>query len=309
MSFTQKHTGILVALVISIGMVGSAYILGGYTTPTVTQSVFADTSNDLIQAIADTDTDGDGLKDWEETLWGTDSTKVDTDGDGISDPASVKIRQEKAEEEGVDIVEELSLTSKFSRKFLTEYLSARQQYGSVSGTTQDFVIQQALTAGQPKTRALLDTTNLSVVPTTEASLLSYTISIAQAFTPKNKDAFKENEVTLLQRAISTQDPAIVFSFEAIAREYATLVKNLALVQVPDTLLIEHKVLMEASYNFGLTIEDFAQFSTNPLITVYAVKQYDTDRRAIMSAFVGLRAGLERAGVRVSESPLSGLPTQ
>src|SRR3989344_2117840 len=31
------------------------------------------------------DTDGDGLRDWEEELWGTQKNNPDTDGDGVSD--------------------------------------------------------------------------------------------------------------------------------------------------------------------------------------------------------------------------------
>ena len=37
------------------------------------------------------DVDADGLKDWEEALWGTDSNNPDTDGDGTKDGEEVKL--------------------------------------------------------------------------------------------------------------------------------------------------------------------------------------------------------------------------
>ncbi len=40
------------------------------------------------------DTDGDGLKDWEEALWGLDPKKPDTDGDGIIDSDEIRKIQE-----------------------------------------------------------------------------------------------------------------------------------------------------------------------------------------------------------------------
>lgn len=40
------------------------------------------------------DTDGDGLKDWEEDLWQTDRNKTDTDADGTSDGAEIEARRD-----------------------------------------------------------------------------------------------------------------------------------------------------------------------------------------------------------------------
>src|SRR5690606_29956249 len=36
------------------------------------------------------DTDGDGLRDWEESLWGTDLNEPDTDRDGMGDGEEVE---------------------------------------------------------------------------------------------------------------------------------------------------------------------------------------------------------------------------
>ena len=42
-----------------------------------------------IKKIERLDSDGDGLKDWEEELWQTDKNRADTDGDGTSDGAEI----------------------------------------------------------------------------------------------------------------------------------------------------------------------------------------------------------------------------
>jgi len=39
---------------------------------------------------AQLDSDNDGLKDWEEKLWGTDPNNPDTDGDGVKDGEELK---------------------------------------------------------------------------------------------------------------------------------------------------------------------------------------------------------------------------
>ncbi len=46
------------------------------------------TGTNVLQTVSDRtakDTDGDGLQDWEEALWGTDQSKPDSDGDGTPD--------------------------------------------------------------------------------------------------------------------------------------------------------------------------------------------------------------------------------
>jgi len=50
-------------------------------------------SNDESQspfAFTNVDTDGDGLRDWEEEVWGTDPNNVDSDGDGLNDGQEVR---------------------------------------------------------------------------------------------------------------------------------------------------------------------------------------------------------------------------
>lgn len=45
--------------------------------------------NNLNEKLDPKDTDGDGLSDWQEEIWGTDKNNVDSDGDGTSDGEEV----------------------------------------------------------------------------------------------------------------------------------------------------------------------------------------------------------------------------
>lgn len=86
------------------------------------------------------DSDGDGLLDWEELLWGTDPNNPDTDGDGTNDGDEVRMgrdplvpgpndKQKSPEEliiERLLATDELnpnSTTSKFNETFVNEYFS------------------------------------------------------------------------------------------------------------------------------------------------------------------------------------------
>lgn len=60
-----------------------------YLTNTAEQEKTTQAINQEIQQTLKNDSDGDGLKDWEEVLWKTDPNNPDTDGDGTDDNSEI----------------------------------------------------------------------------------------------------------------------------------------------------------------------------------------------------------------------------
>ncbi len=91
------------------------------------------------------DADGDGLKTWEETLWGTDPEKQDTDGDGVSDGEEARAGRSPKEEGAGTIagaeVEPARLaadgvTSELARAFINESALGALGQGSTNPLSQ-----------------------------------------------------------------------------------------------------------------------------------------------------------------------------
>ena len=110
-------------------------------------------SSALTREIAEKDTDGDGLKDWEENLWGTDPNNPDTDGDGISDgdEAEIKTRQaiknqELQYSEGVVAKDGgiLTETAALAQNFFGSYFSLGG--GEAAKGQLDFIISTSLSS-------------------------------------------------------------------------------------------------------------------------------------------------------------------
>src|SRR3989344_2161019 len=90
------------------------------------------------------DADNDGLKDWEEDLWQTDSAKADTDGDGTNDGDEIQagrnpalagpndpldaesIREKTTLEQRAKPMNE---TDRIAREFFNAYIAAKKQGG------------------------------------------------------------------------------------------------------------------------------------------------------------------------------------
>lgn len=99
------------------------------------------TQTEIINNIAKKDSDNDGLKDWEEALWGTDPNNPDTDGDGTNDGDEVNVGRnpltagpddnqagnEFVENTNADFSDKnLTETDKFAQNLFGKYLSLKK---------------------------------------------------------------------------------------------------------------------------------------------------------------------------------------
>lgn len=128
-----------------------------------------------VQQLGEQDTDGDGLLDWEESLWGTDPMLVDSNDDGISDYDEVmEVKgqiDERDQQQGANEPQELGPIDTISRDLYSTVALLEQQgelndhtEGQVVGLFQETILQSfqyepvglpalALVADSAKTRA------------------------------------------------------------------------------------------------------------------------------------------------------------
>ena len=97
--------------------------------------------NETIGDLVNRDTDGDGVTDWEEGLWGTDPKNPDTLGNGLGDAVEIaKMKQASGETTGNTATiagnENLTETDKFSRELFTS-VAALDQTGGMDQDTVD----------------------------------------------------------------------------------------------------------------------------------------------------------------------------
>src|SRR3989344_1932573 len=97
--------------------------------------------NETLESFVNKDTDGDGILDWEENLWGTDPLKKDTNDDGTGD--DVEVAKMKAAQGmsvngkinlDVESSETLTETDKFSRELFST-IATLSQAGEINQET------------------------------------------------------------------------------------------------------------------------------------------------------------------------------
>jgi len=121
-----------------------------YFSTTKTQEEITDITNQIGQQTLKNDSDGDGLKNWEEALWKTDPHNPDTDGDGTDDNSEILINRNPLISEPNDLLSEdittfvntqnnseyskpLTQTDILSRELFAGYVTLKQndQLGTV----------------------------------------------------------------------------------------------------------------------------------------------------------------------------------
>lgn len=121
---TRVVLGILVLAVIGLGI----YFLWRKPEPKPNFETASPVANLLRQEQLEKlnqDTDGDGLKDWEETIFRTDVNNPDTDGDGTKDGEEIKLARDPLKKGPNDGVATSTLLENYSPYFAPDNLTGQ----------------------------------------------------------------------------------------------------------------------------------------------------------------------------------------
>jgi hypothetical protein len=155
----------------------------------------SDTKGSTEATDAAKDTDGDGLHDWEETLWKSDPNKTDSDGDGTSDGDEVKANRDPAKKGPNDnisftpppIKQELidkddTLTSGIGKYLALQLVSKKMKNGKITEADAE-EISQALYSQIENTSlggaSTVTLDQIKTVPTNQQNLRLFAIQTSR----------------------------------------------------------------------------------------------------------------------------------
>jgi hypothetical protein len=182
----------LIALSIAIVIIVITIIFN-YAKPNAAKYNSLVATNASSTSVLDIDSDGDGLPDWKEALYGTDPHKADTDGDGTNDAEEIALGRDplkpntapKGQEpndkvdasilaENVKKIEEyqrLSDLDRISQDLVSNIIAAQPVKGSIDSNTAQTIISTAINE-IPKTQynGITKASDLNLLPTDETNL-------------------------------------------------------------------------------------------------------------------------------------------
>jgi len=255
-------------------------------------------SKNQIKRVAEKDSDGDTLADWEESLWGTDINNPDTDGDGTSDGEEVRsgrnpnlsgpddlLAKSLGNEKITGSDENITLTEKFGRELISGYVeianSPRFQ-GDQTEILYNLLEQNVASIESP------DVYTLSDIKTVSSSNSIVIIDYGNSLILNLEQGANINEIPVIAEFIETGDTkGRAELLEIIKINEEILGKNLNLPAPKEAELL-HLALIN-SHNLVIdSLKKIATLNEDPLIAVAGVGQYSNATSEFENIFEGLR---------------------
>lgn len=239
------------------------------------------TVNDLIQK----DTDGDGVFDWEEALWGTDLNKTATfdeknDLEYINDRKKI-LNISNAENINTD----LSATDQFAREFFTAY-SAMKASGEVD---QDIINNFSNALGQKIINPeLINIYTFENIKTTSQNSSTenkkYYENISNLF-QKSKKAGIGDELAIISNSLvsNTTSQAENDQLLKIGKAYKDFAQQIIQNSVPSDLADLHLSIANNAHNTGLSVENMSKVMNDPVIGILGISQYEKYSQDLIDA--------------------------
>lgn len=229
------------------------------------------------------DTDGDGVKDWEETLLGTDPTNPDTNGDGIGDGEEVAqaratlLTSLRSQSEGND-----TATDTLTGDIFSAYIQSKQS-GTYDPTNFEFKLAQVADE-QFKTRAAPHYTAHDIVVRADSAdaVAAYTKELREALLPIA--TITEYEFTTFSRAYESNDAQAIKLLAQNGNVYKKVADSLASLSVPEGAVSGHLSLLNAFSAFSTTLTTMSTSLEDPVRVLVLTRDFLEQEDAIKNAY-------------------------
>ena len=323
MKISERTLRISAATFIALLMVCAAYFLSGPSFLT-DKTANAGTTDDLLKAYAAKDTDGDGLPDWQEALYGTDPNKADTDGDGINDGEAARegkltpntlASQLPSDQQGTTTTQDLlndvpgvdpapgSITEQFSQEFMQELMEASNGQ-PMTDDQQQALVSKLLGEYTQKAGALFKSSYSTVSLHTDpsVSVTAYAGSVEQVFLNNDVPADANQPLPLIQALIQNNDESARPKLKTLSDSYGAITTQLLALHVPPQLANEHLALIQGFDSLHKATSAFVSYEKDPLGVMGALSVYQPMSAQITDALKSIATAILATG-----EPQAGQP--
>ncbi len=223
--------------------------------------------------IAATDTDGDGVYDWQEKLWGTDINNIATFG--VPDATYIKNKQtelttnDTATDNKTDILsKQLFATVNAIKASAT--LNPSDSYKEIADNVAQFV-----TDNPNPDVVVITSKDITVVPNNPTNKKLYAKSIGNlSDTYFGNNTKIGTETSILYYALINEDPAHLPDLDPIISDYETLAKKLSVIKVPELTVADHVQLVNALYAISSALTETKSLFSDSVIGIRGVVGYN-----------------------------------
>lgn len=288
-------TGIfLTVALLAVGVLGMLRLEKVRYESQGTASIVISTQNSVIEK----DTDGDGLKDWEETLRKTDPYNKDTDGDGTSDGVEVSegrdplkpgpddylTTKESAASTLLPSSISKTATGKLARDIFSRYAKIKQLGVPIASQEEAFVqeiLNTDYSVAQP------DVFTLSDIQThtsdEQSAIRTYGNALGSVITRNSVTA--EHEGIILLNALEKSDPEELVKLDRLIYAYQAMLDETLDMSVPPSAAGLHLKFANSFSLMAYMLTDMRNAFNDPVAALIAVQNYANNASFLYEAFL------------------------
>lgn len=262
-------------------------------------SVAGSENNTNVEVVAledlnNRDTDGDGVKDWEEALWGTDPNKKDTAGDGVGDFATIAKKRQIIVSGNANVTTNTTstVTDIFAQQFFSSVASLKQA-GGLTKENIDTLAQTAVTnLTVPTDPIRYKIENVRTIEATPETIATFKKELKKIATGLPVDTLG-SEVVLLSKGINKpKNPKLEAQLKSISSTYALLAERSSRITVPSTMVNAYVDLINAYYGLSVATTGLSLVYTDPVQSVQALSLHRTQTTKLSDAIDTISAYLK-----------------
>lgn len=253
------------------------------------------------------DTDGDGLKDWEENLWGTDINKVDTDNDGVSDFDEVKLNRspvvygaesifKKVDNNNALEIESLTETDKVARSIFSSYLKLKQS-GNFNQDNLNIVSDKLISEQlrQYDEDIKYKEVDLKIIENSSANIEDYRRNLSNAINPMY--SIKENEILLILNIFNGKEPKSKLNdVLTYANIYKKISEDMLNITTPKDIANTHINMINTFNLIYKSLSGMANMESDPVVAIKSIDDIQTAQKELGLEFEEINTFLIKNGI-------------
>lgn len=303
---------------LTAALFAAALIIGAYVIARDTGSpstVEASAESDLLEKLAARDADNDGLRDWEEALYGTNPQVADTrklgmtDGEAVAkglivpiSPAALTSASSTPStiDPSLPVPAEGTVTRALAESFVTKYFEAvdRSSNGSLSQAElralSDSILGELSDAIVPAPDFRTRNT-IKVSGSGPDALRTYAVTAEGVFRAHRTSA-TDVDINYLKKLLEDGDQSAIPYLVSIAKGYQDTAAGLAAISVPNEMIEGHLALINSMARLSKIVTDFTRTESDPFATLLALRQYPEAMKLLGTAFIYTHKTYTVAGV-------------
>ncbi len=244
--------------------------------------------NQTVTSLVNQDSDGDGISDWEETLWGTDKNKKIT-FNNTPDSTYIDNKKKELNIEGSVNVNKLTETDKFAREFFSTFTAMKASGQVDSDTINGFsnalgqkVANPNLVDQYTEKDVKIDTSVDNNDPTHKLAYYTSLERLLQSY----KTSGIGDELDIVNSGLTlspTTTPDSFAKLPIIANAYQDFAQKVMDLTVPSELATFHLQIANSAHNTGISVQNMSQIISDPLIGLEGLSQYQKYSDALVKA--------------------------